>query len=766
MAFQVSPGISISEVDLTTSVPAISTSVGGIAGIFGWGPVGKILTVNSESALVSKYGKPTTDNFETFFSAANFLAYSNALVVSRAAVVSGFSNTVSSSLNGNTTLTIAALSTSITSGHGVYGTGISSNVTVSSVSTNSTHTIVTLSSAATLGNSSVSNTQNINFYDTDFAFNAIANSANAPSRASYIVKNSDHFNDVSIPAGIEFVAKYPGELGNSLKVSVCDSTGQYSSTVNPYALSGYTNTTVIPTTGGISLEVNSLVANVYISNSSTLDFATTYSAANAMKESFSVGDYVEVGNTSIGKQTLKIKSVSSLANTNPLSPTGQVYFNLTFEEPYAKSINYSSNVINRKWEYSNIIKSAPSTSRTVESKGSTAVDQLSVVVVDQDGKFTGLSGSVLEVFENVSRATDAKNDDGTTAYYQDVLNTNSKYVWSVNDRSGAASALAADVATSTASSPYSVSFIGGTDGITESDVNMAAIGAAMDLFNDSDSVNISLLISGKGLGASGSQSINYLIDNVAEYRKDCVVFASPPRAAVVNNIGSQADAVVEWRNTVRSSSYAFLDSGYKNQYDRYNNVFRWVPLNGDIAGIAARTDNDKDPWWSPAGYQRGQIKNIVKLAWNPSLTDRNTLYAADVNPVANFTGSGTLLFGDKTALGRPSAFDRINVRRLFIVLEKTIATAGHQFLFQFNDEFSRAQFKNLIEPFLRDVQGRKGIYAFKVVCDETNNTGEVLDSNRFVGDIYIKPSKSINYMQLNFVAVGSSVEFSEVIGQF
>jgi phage tail sheath protein FI len=276
-------------------------------------------------------------------------------------------------------------------------------------------------------------------------------------------------------------------------------------------------------------------------------------------------------------------------------------------------------------------------------------------------------------------------------------------------------------------------------------------------------------MTGKSVGASnGAQLANYLIDNIADVRKDCVVFVSPQKEDVVGSgvEGSQAANIVTFRQSLRNSSYAFIDSGYKYQYDKYNDVYRYVPLNGDIAGLTARSDDLRDPWFSPAGYNRGQIKNLVKLAYSPNKTDRDLLYKNDINPVITQPGQGTVLFGDKTALGRSSAFDRINVRRLFIVLEKTIATAANQMLFEFNDEFTRSQFLNLIEPFLRDIQGRRGIIDFRVVCDETNNTPEVVDTNRFVGDIYIKPAKSINFIQLNFVAVRSGVEFNEVVGQF
>ena len=288
-----------------------------------------------------------------------------------------------------------------------------------------------------------------------------------------------------------------------------------------------------------------------------------------------------------------------------------------------------------------------------------------------------------------------------------------------------------------------------------------------DKYKSAEDVDVSLILTGKSVGGTNGEGLGkYIIDNIAESRKDCVVFISPERADVVNNAGDEADDIITFRNSLSNSSYAFLDSGYKYAYDKYNDVYTYVPLNGDVAGLAVKTDELRDAWFSPAGFNRGQVKNIIKLPYNPKKADRDILYQADINPIVTFPGQGTVLFGDKTLLGKPSAFDRINVRRLFIVLEKAIATASKFTLFEFNDSFTRSQFKNLVEPFLRDVQGRRGIYDFKVVCDETNNTGEVIDGNRFIGDIYIKPAKSINFIQLNFVAVRSGVEFSEIVGQF
>jgi phage tail sheath protein FI len=272
------------------------------------------------------------------------------------------------------------------------------------------------------------------------------------------------------------------------------------------------------------------------------------------------------------------------------------------------------------------------------------------------------------------------------------------------------------------------------------------------------------------LGGNSNQTLAvHIINNICETRKDCIVCLSPRAADVVNNsiyVGKEAEDTIEFRNLLPSSSYAVMDSCWKYQYDKYNDVYRYVPMNGDTAGLMVRTDTTRDPWFSPAGFNRGNVKNVIKLSVNPKKAQRDILYKAGINPVVTFPGQGTILFGDKTLLAKPSAFDRINVRRLFIVLEKAISTASKFTLFEFNDAFTRSQFRNLVEPFLRDVQGRRGIFDFRVVCDDTNNTGEVIDRNEFIGDIYIKPARSINFIQLNFIAVRTGVDFEEVVGQF
>lgn len=406
------------------------------------------------------------------------------------------------------------------------------------------------------------------------------------------------------------------------------------------------------------------------------------------------------------------------------------------------------------WEYKDEFDAAPATG------------EVHAIVIAQTDVITGTAGEVLEKFAFLSKASDGKRSDGTSSYYKAAINTGSKWVWWMDhptglnwgqtekDSSGVARSFDA------LASAYNVLLSGGEDDFTATDGEQ--LNAYM-LYQNSEVYDLSLVIAGK---ASASVA-NSLISDIAETRKDCVVFVSPQATTgdpIVGTGGALATQIVTYRNSLPSSSYAVMDSGYKYQYDRYNDVYRWVPLNADVAGLCARADFTDDPWFSPAGYNRGQIKNVVKLSFNPNQTERDTLYKAGVNSVVSFPGQGTVLYGDKTLLAKPSAFDRINVRRLFIVLEKAIATAAKYQLFEFNDQFTRAQFRSMVEPFLRDVQGRRGITDFRVKCDETNNTGQVIDSNRFVADIFIKPARSINFISLNFIAARTSVNFEEIGG--
>lgn len=383
------------------------------------------------------------------------------------------------------------------------------------------------------------------------------------------------------------------------------------------------------------------------------------------------------------------------------------------------------------WTYAYLFNDAP------------ASGEYHIVVVDEDGLFTGSAGQVLEIFSAVSTTSTAKKYDGTSNYIPSVIDNSSSYVW------------VGDISLLSGTS-NGISLGAGSDGATITDGEREA---GFDLFKDSEEVDVSLLFQSAGSKTVGK----YMIDNVLETRKDCFGWVSPEKTDVVN-VASETTRLnneITTRTYFGSTSYASMDSVWKQQYDRYNDSYIWVPMNGDMAGLCARTDYTNDPWWSPAGEARGQIKNVVKLSHSQPQAIRDSLYKKNINPVISVKGVGTILYGDKTLQDRPSAFDRINVRRLFITLEKAISKASRQFLFQFNDEFTRAQFVNVVEPFLRDVKGRQGIVDYKVQCDEENNTAEVIDRNEFVADIFIKPNRSINFITLNFVATRSSVVFTE-----
>ena len=434
------------------------------------------------------------------------------------------------------------------------------------------------------------------------------------------------------------------------------------------------------------------------------------------------------------------------------------------------------------WSLSGQFVSAPGTSLFIENAkgGSTAFygDEIHVAVIDANGKFSGVTGTVLEVFDALSKASDARKSDGSSNYYKNVINDTSAYIYWMNHIQGignytsestsfgSISLTAGAAAAGSTAGLFIASFTAGTLAESITGVNSSDLGAAYDdFFGDPDTVDVSLLLGGP-LTAAGAAAMC----EVARDRKDCVAFVSAPNDEVfAGRTGSAADKntiaqnnAISLKTSVGSNSYAFIDSGYKQMYDRYNDIYRYVPLNGDIAGLVVRTDETNDPWWSPAGFNRGNIKGVIKLAWNPTQAYRDNIYPKGINPVVTFPGEGTVLYGDRTAQTKPSAFDRINVRRLFIVLEKAISIAAKYQLFEFNDAFTRSMFVSMVEPFLRDVQARRGVYDFKVICDETNNTPEVIDSNRFVADIYIKPARSINFIQLNFIATRTGVNFEEV----
>ena len=557
MAFQVSPGVQVNEIDATNVVPAVSTSIGGFAGSFNWGPVGEVITVGSENELAETFGSPDDNTAKYFLVAASFLKYGNALKVVR--VASGHDNATSD------------------------GTG-------------------------------------------------------------QLIKNETDYDNAGALSVGNWVAKYPGVLGNSIKVSM------------------------------ISADI------------------TSFSG----------------------------------------------------------------------WAYSSSFDAEPTTSQYAIDQGKTsAKDELHVAVIDEDGAISGTPGTVLETFAFVSQGSDAKNSDGTSNYYKEVINSQSSYIWWAGhdtSLSDAGETIASNTTFTTNTAAIEGSLSGGSD---DNSPTVGEIATGYDLLEDADTVDVNLLFATPD--ANGAETIAEDLISIVNARKDCMAFVSPP---IEDTVGSSTPAtdVKAFADGLTSTSYASVDSTALYVYDKYNDVYRWIGAAGHHAGLCANTDNVADAWFSPAGVNRGQLLGVTKLAFNPKKADRDTLYKARVNPIVSLPGQGTLLFGDKTLLSRPSAFDRINVRRLFIALEKAVSTAAKAQLFEFNDEFTRAQFRNLVEPFLRDVKGRRGLTDFLVICDETNNTSAVVDGNKFVADIFIKPNRSINFITLNFVATRSGVEFSEIAG--
>lgn len=581
MATQLSPGIAISEINLTGSTAPIATALGATVGNYTWGPADQIIFIDNQETLKKALGKPNDDNFRSWFSSANFLDYSSSLFTVR--VVSD--NAKNATANG----------------------------------------IITNQAEVDQGADPI--------YDY-----------------GYLIKNAEKYEFVKT-AGAGYgpwVARYAGELGNSIEVSMC--------------------------------------------------------------------------------------------------PADSTVFDA--------------------WAYKDLFDSAPGTSDYANTKGGSN-DEMHIVVIDSLGLLSSTPGTVLEKFAYVSAASDAKGEGGVNNYYPDVLEQRSRYIfWTDHPSSGTifdnwgSTAANKNFLTPTGSDvlgTLTTTLQGGDDGDVPTDGKLQL---GWDLFKSKEDIEISLLITG-----AVSTTIGTYVAAIAEQRGDCVAFISPQYTDVIDNSGNEATDVVDTRNQLNvNSSYAIMDSGWKYQYDKFADKFRWMPLNPDIAGLCARTDNVREPWFSPAGEQRGRILNVAKLAYNPPKGDRDTLYKNGVNPVVNIQGSGPILFGDKTLLAKPSAFDRINVRRLFIVLEKTIESAARNAMFEFNDAFTRGQFLALVEPYLNSVRARRGVTDFKVVCDESNNTPEVVDNNQFIGDIYIKPARSINFIQLNFVAVRSGVDFSEIVG--
>ena len=669
MSFLVSPGVHVREIDLTNVIPSVQTTIGAIASAFEKGPISSVTSVSSEEELIAIFGKPktTSNQFENWFAAANFLQYSDHLKVVRC-------------------------------------------------------------ESGTL---------------------------NAGADSGILIRDEDHY-EASFSTGQgshgEWAARTAGTWGNSIGVQICATATSFEQ-----VLSGSNLTVGEDSAGATTVEVDDADLSGNAFNVGDLISFFSDSSGTVPVDEFNEYDVVSISTDTL---TIRLKD----------DPNGAGLQNVIPDNSY----------IRRKWKYHDLFPNAPGTSQWATDNGRGIGDEMHIVVYDTTGDITGYdadvagqrTSSVIETYASVSKSSVARDAQGSSNYYPDVIFRKSNYIY-WTDHITAGSNWGTNTTTAyTSVIPTTIdSLSGGTDDLAPT---AGELELAYDKFADTELHDINLVIGGKGGGAGDTAATQdthvTMITALVDSRKDCVGFVSPYRSATVGVATSSATSARAVNNVKTAydlcpaSSYMVYDSGYKYMYDKYNDVYRMVPLNGDIAGLCAYTDGVADPWFSPAGYNRGNVRGAIKLSFNPDKAARDILYQARVNPVVNFPGQGVVLFGDKTSLAKPSAFDRINVRRLFLVLEKAIATAAKYMLFEFNDEFTRAQFRNMVEPFLRDVQGRRGIHDFKVVCDSTNNTGEVIDRNEFIGDIYIKPARSINFITLNFVAVRTGVSFSEVGG--
>ena len=710
-----SPGIVVREVDLTSGrVDPTSDKIGAIVSPFAKGPVEEPVLINNEQELLANFGNPYSvdKHYENWMVASSFLAYGGSLRVVRC--------------------------------------------------------------------------------DDSSLKNAFVGSASSIKIKSY----EDYVNlgyDESTITGVTFAARNPGSWANGIKVAIIDGKADQ-------ILSGITTTTDISVGMGVTQAITSVLPGA--GTTSVLDGylkgVVTDKGSNYI--SVKVISHVSAGGTETSVDYQQ-NGVYAFSNTGTVAvhTAGQTssfdFKTYTARQDWfdQQTISLTSSTIN--W---NNLASRPNTSAYAAARGG-RFDEMHVVVVDDDGSITGNAGTILEKHLNLSKATDAEFSVGSPSYWRKYLSENSSYLFAGGAPTGITTTafasggftLESDIGwdqevtgikfAASGASTYTLgggkNYDGGSNLATSGSLTagLSDLAAGYGLFENTDEYSVNFLLMGSaGYEKNIAQALATKLISVAELRKDAVAFISPYRGGLLTetsvdsytlkDAASITDNLISFYSAIPSSSYAIFDSGYKYMYDRFSNTFRYVPLNGDIAGLCARTDSVSFPWFSPAGTTRGAILNAVKLAYNPSKAQRDRLYSERINPVIFSPGSGIILFGDKTALAKASAFDRINVRRLFIYLENAVSAAAKDVMFEFNDSLTRSGFLNTVEPFLRDVQAKRGIQDFRVICDETNNTAAVIDNNEFVADIYIKPNRSINFIGLTFVATRTGVSFEEVIG--
>ena len=716
-----SPGIVVREIDLTTgrATPS-SNKIGAIVAPFAKGPVNLPTLVENENDLLTIFGEPySTDNhYEHWLSASSYLAYGGSLRVVRAD-------------------------------------------------------------------------------DVDLKNGFVPTSVGAAS--SVKIKSLEHYialgYDQNTLSGVVVSARNPGSWSNGIRVAIIDSkadqilgivtTGVAIGHKITQSVSGRTNPGI-----GVTSTLNGILEGIVtgIGNSSIeVKILNHVSVGNTVtKIDYPMGDQFTFQSSGLSV-TISNNSGVGIATTT-ISTTLDWFDQQTVRLTETSSINWNN------------IAPRPGTSSYAEARNS-RFDEVHVVVIDSLGQITGNAGSILEKHLSLSKASDAEFSSGNPSYWRKYLENNSGHIFGLNSPTGIVTTgyssgftLATNTGWNQNANGIIFSAVGSSNNVLDGgrnysgnstisttgslSANISELSSGYDLFENTENYNVDFLLMGSAAYTKeNAQALAKKIISVSELRKDCLAFISPYRSyaivdnptqgsAIINSSSDITDELISFYAPITSSSYAIFDSGYKYMYDRFANTFRYIPLNGDIAGLCARSDINNFPWYSPAGTARGSILNAIKLAYNPSKSERDVLYSNRINPVIFSPGSGIILFGDKTGIAKASAFDRINVRRLFVYIENAISQAAKDALFEFNDEITRTNFVNTIEPFLRDIQAKRGIFDYIVVCDKTNNTAAVIDNNEFVADIYIKPARSINFIGLNFVATKTGVNFEEVIGNF
>jgi phage tail sheath protein FI len=705
MGFQVSPGVEVKEIDLTNVIPAVSTSIGGYAGRFRWGPINEIRLIGSESGLVNVFGKPNTQYARPFFTAASFLNYGDALKTVRAEetdVMNASSGTLENSISA---LSVDSQPGTYTSVSDLYNNVIVADDTGSGAIIKAQYAIKSVTVANGGTDYTTGDVISVTIDGVEVKYDVTASAGAVTSLALQ-----------SGQPGLVFSAPdaFVGSVTSNLSVTVANAAGltvsidyDLADFVVVNGGSGYTGSIAVMANG------TDIAANV----------TATIVAGVADRELIKNSESFEAQQSGLTDDVYS-RYAGVLGNKT------KVYF--------LNSVNFASHSKAGEFDF------APD-----------ADTEVHVLVTTTAKEFTGDNSEnaelVTEKWTFLGVDSEAKTEDGGNNFYADVLNKSSNWVYVPS---------AIDNVATNNEAASTIALVGGTDGSVTRDPGM--ITTALDLLSDSEIEDVNLLFTEDDTGNVATLG-NYVL-GIATSRKDCVAFVSPQIADTVNNT-TPLVSVKAYKNLLSApDSYGVIGSGAAYVYNRYTDKYLWIGTQGHLAGLCANTDDVAEPWFSPAGFNRGNLRGVAKLSYNPKKIDRDELYKAGINPIVTMPGEGTLLYGDKTLQSKPSAFDRINVRRLFIVLEKAIATAAKYQLFELNDEFTRATFRNAVEPFLRDVRGRRGVTDFMVVCDETNNTGEVIDTNRFVADIYIKPARSINFITLNFIATRTGVDFSEVAG--